>query len=143
MSNNLNIPVSEIMSTNLKTLHPKDKIQRAKDIFDEYDIHHIPVAVMGDIRGIISLGDLLFLEGVANNSFDNFLRTKKYQMATVDEIMTARPHCIESDTLMSEVIDIMTEKRINCLPVKENDELVGIVTNFDLIKYFRTQMNVI
>ena len=143
MSNKLNIEISEIMSTNLKTLHPKDKIQRAKDLFDEFDIHHIPVAVMGEIRGIMSLGDLLFLEGVANNSFDNFLRTKKYQMSTVDEIMTSRPHCVESDTLVSEVIDIMTEKRINCLPVKENEELVGIVTNFDLIKYFRTKMNVI
>lgn len=141
MNNNLDIAASEIMSTKLKTLHPKDKIQSAKDLFDEYDIHHIPVAVMGEVRGIISLGDLLFLEGIANHSFDKFLRKKKYEMSTVDEIMTLRPYCIEYDTMVSEVIDIMIEKRINCLPVKKNDELIGLITNFDLIKYFRTKIN--
>lgn len=143
MNNNLNIPVSEIMSTNLKVLHPKDKIQRAKDLFDEYDIHHIPVAVMGDLRGIISLGDLLFLAGVTNHSFDEFLRQKKYELSTVDEIMTSRPYYVESDTLISEVMEIMIDKRVNCLPVNENDELVGIITNFDLIKYFKSKLNTI
>ena len=141
MNNKLNITVSEIMSTKVKTLHPKDKIQSAKDIFDQDDIHHIPVAVMGELRGIISLGDLLFLEGMTNNSFDEFLRTKKYEMATVDEIMTPRPYSVDRETLLSEVIDIMLDKRINCLPVKDNGELVGIITNYDLIKFLGTQLN--
>jgi len=141
MNNKLNITVSEIMSTKVKTLHPKDKIQSAKDIFDQYDIHHIPVAVMGELRGIISLGDLLFLEGMTNNSFDEFLRTKKYEMATVDEIMTPRPYSVDRETLLSEVIDMMLDKRINCLPVKDNGELVGIITNYDLIKFLGTQLN--
>lgn len=141
MNNKLNITVSEIMSTKVKTLHPKDKIQSAKDIFDQYDIHHIPVAVMGELRGIISLGDLLFLEGMTNNSFDEFLRTKKYEMATVDEIMTPRPYSVDRETFLSEVIDIMLDKRINCLPVKDNGELVGIITNYDLIKFLGTQLN--
>ena len=141
MNNKLNVSVSEIMSTKLKTLHPKDKIQAAKDIFDQFDIHHIPVAVMGEVRGIISLGDLLFLEGMTNNSFDKFLRSKKYEMSTVDEIMTNRPFCIDHAAPISEVMDVMIEKRINCMPVKKNNELVGIITNFDLIKYFRTKVN--
>jgi len=143
MNNNLNAKISDIMSKSVKTLHPKDKIQSAKNMFDQYDIHHIPVTVLGEIRGIISLGDLLFLEGLSNNSFDQFLRTKKYQMSTVDEIMTSRPYCIESEALLSEAIDIMVEKRVNCLPVKENEELVGILTNYDLVKYLRNQINTI
>ena len=55
-----NITIDKIITRKLKTLHPKDKLIRAKEIFDEYDIHHIPVHVMGDIRGIVSLGDILF-----------------------------------------------------------------------------------
>lgn len=131
------------MTTRIKTLHPKDKIQSVKDIFAQYEIHHIPVVVMGEIRGIVSLGDLLFLEGMTNNSFDKFLRTKKYEMSTVDEIMTPKPYCIEPDALLSEVMDIMITKRINCLPIKENGELVGIITNFDLMKYFRNHINLV
>ncbi len=137
----MNIPVHEIMSTNLKIVHPKDKMQSAKEIFEEYDLHHILVAVMGEVRGIISLGDMLFLEGVAKDSFDEFLRKKKYELSTVDEIMTPRPYCIDQDSKISEVLDIMIEKRINSIPVINGSELVGIVTNHDLIKYLRTKIN--
>lgn len=136
-----NITIDKITSRNLKTLHPKDKLIRAKEIFNEYDIHHIPVHVMGDIRGIISLGDILFLEGFTNNTFDEFLKNKKLQLATVDEVMTSHPYCADVDDLLSEVLDVMLDKRVNAMPVKENDELVGIVTSFDILNYFKKVLN--
>lgn len=136
-----NIAIESIISRNLKTLHPKDKLIRAKEIFQEYDIHHIPVHVMGDVRGIVSLGDILFLEGFTNNTFDEFLKNKKLQLATVDEIMTSRPYCADIEDLVSEVLEVMTEKRVNALPVKENDELVGIITSFDILNYFKKILN--
>lgn len=138
---NANITIEGIISRNLKALHPKDKLIRAKEIFDEFDIHHIPVHVMGDVRGILSLGDILFLESFTNNTFDEFLKNKKFQIMTVDEVMTARPYCANVDDLVSEVLDTMTEKRVNALPVKENDELVGIITTFDILNYFKKVLN--
>ncbi len=138
---NDNITIENIISRNLKTLHPKDKLVRAKEIFEEYDIHHIPVHVMGDVRGILSLGDILFMEGFTNNTFDEFLKNKKFQLTTIDEIMTARPYCANVDDLISEVLEVMTEKRVNALPVKENDELVGIITTFDILNYFKKILN--
>ena len=138
---NANITIENIISRKLKTLHPKDKLIRAKEIFDEYDIHHIPIHVMGDVRGIISLGDILFLEGVTNNDFDVFLKNKKFQLTTVDEIMTARPYCANTDDLISEVLEVMVSKRVNALPVKENDDLVGIITTFDILNYFKKVLN--
>ena len=137
----INIPIEGIISRNLITLHPKDRLVRAKEIFNEYDIHHIPVHVMGDVRGILSLGDILFLEGFTNNTFDEFLKNKKLQLMTIDEVMTSRPYCAEVDDLVSDVLDKMIENRVNALPVKENDELVGIITTFDILKYFRTSLN--
>jgi len=130
--------VKDLMSQKLITLHPKDKLKRAKEIFDQYKIHHLPVEVMGDVRGIISLGDLLFLEGVVNSSFDEFIRSKQYSHMTVDEVMTSNPYCIDSDKSISEALDILIEKRINALPVKENDKLVGIITHRDLLEHLRS-----
>lgn len=134
---NTNITIDNIISRKLKTLHPKDKLERVKEIFDEYDVHHIPIHVMGDVRGIVSLGDILFLEGITTNNFDEFLKNKKFQLTTVDEIMTARPYCVNTGDLISEVLETMVEKRVNALPVKENDELVGIITTFDILNYFK------
>lgn len=138
---NINIPIEGIMSRNLKTLHPKDKLVRAKEIFNEFDIHHIPIHVMGDVRGILSLGDILFLEGFTNNTFDEFLKNKKLQLMTVDEVMTSRPYCAEVDDMVSDVLEKMIEHRVNALPVKENDEMVGIVTTFDILKHFKNSLN--
>ena len=60
---------------------------------------------------------------------------------TIDEIMTHKPYCMDVDDLVSEVIELMTEKRINALPIRENDELVGIVTTHDIMKYLSGLLN--
>lgn len=133
--------IKDIMSTKLISLHPKDKLKRAKEIFQQYDIHHIPVHVMGSVKGIISLGDILFLEGIVTNSFDEFLRTKKYDLATVDEIMTPKPICISSEKHLNDALDIMITRRINALPVTENNILVGLITTYDILRLLKTQIN--
>lgn len=136
----MDIPIKNIMSTRLKTLHPKEKLSAAKEIFKAYDIHHIPVEVMGEVRGIISLGDLLFLEGVVTNTFDEFIQTKRMELSTVDEIMTTNPICVAAEMMLSEVLDIMTKHRINALPVLDESELVGIITTYDILKYLKNYL---
>lgn len=134
------ITVDTIMSKNLITLHPKEKLKRAKEIFEEYKIHHIPVEVMGKIRGIISLGDILFLEGMVTTSFDKFLKKKKYEVATVDDIMTSNPICIQDTAMLSEALDVMIIERINAIPVRKEDKLVGLITSYDILKYLKSEI---
>lgn len=135
-----NITVNEIMSSQLITLHPKEKLQRAKEVFNQYDIHHILIDVMGELKGIISQGDLLFLEGVVTTGFDRFLQQKRFDSATVDEIMTPSPITCKHDQSIAEVLDLMLEYRINALPVIKDDKLCGIVTTRDLMKHMRSAL---
>jgi len=129
--------VRELMSDKLITLHPKDKLRKAKDYFHEYNIHHIPIQVMNDVRGILSLGDILYLEGVVTNSFDRFIQNKKLDTMNVEDVMTKRPYCIEADLLISEALEIMINKHVNALPVTDNDELVGIITTYDIMLFLQ------
>lgn len=133
----LDISITEIMSTKLITLHPKDRLTRAKEVFDQYDIHHIPIAVMGELRGMVSLGDLLFLESVVTNSFDEFIQTKKMELSTIDSIMTTRPISITIGATLSDALDKMLSNRINALPIIDDDQLVGLVTSHDMMVYLR------
>lgn len=126
--------IKDVMSKKLVTLHPKDKLKRAKDIFKQYDIHHIPVVVMNNIVGIISQGDILYVESVVTHSFDRFIQDKKFELETVDEVMTPNPICTSGDTTVSEVLNIMLDKGINAVPIVENDELIGLVTSQDFLK---------
>ena len=132
--------VRDVMSTNLKTLHPKDSVKSAKDIFEQYDIHHLPVQVMGELKGIVSLGDLLFLEGITISTFDEFVQNQLYKTTTIDEVMTPWPYSIDASARLSEALDTMLSKRVNCLPVKSDSKLVGIITTQDMIQYLRKNL---
>ena len=135
-----NYKVRDIMSEKLVTLHPKDKLLSAKELFEKYMIHHIPVCVMSDVRGIISLGDILYLEGVVTCSFDEFVKNKKLETLDVDEVMTKRPYLIDGDRDISDALDIMLDKNVNALPVVDEGELVGIVTSYDMMKFLRNKL---
>jgi len=51
----------------------------------------------------------------------------------VREIMKANPTSVSSTTPTLEAIEIMRRTRIGCLPVVDDDQLVGIVTSYDFL----------
>ena len=62
-------PVSSIMSTELITVNPKDPLIDVKNIFDQNNIHHVPVVRFKKIVGIVSKTDLMyFLKGIRKRS---------------------------------------------------------------------------
>jgi CBS domain-containing protein len=52
---------------------------------------------------------------------------------TVREIMKTNPTSVTSTTPTLEAIEIMRRSRIGCLPVVDNNQLVGIVTSYDFL----------
>jgi CBS domain-containing protein len=55
-------------------------------------------------------------------------------MATkVHEIMTARPRAVTPDTPVSEAAQLMEEEDVGSLPVLDGEELVGMVTDRDIV----------
>lgn len=136
----LNRKLSEIMTKNPLTLHPKDKIQRAIDFFDDLEIHHIPIVVMNKVVGIISEGDILFAsKSYITNSFQDFLRERKLSIDAVEEVMTSPVICMKHDQTLSEALDLMLSRRINALPIVEDNALVGLVTTYDILKSLKKE----
>ena len=140
MGNNLS--VKNVMQTKLISLHPKDRIASAKKIFETTHIHHIPVVVMSKIVGIISLGDLLFYNRMQNTNEDKFLQKSESYLHHVQDIMTLNPICISEHTEVTSAIDLMQQKRINCLPVIRENDLVGILTSYDLITLLKSKLEI-
>jgi CBS domain-containing protein len=132
---NLDVPIKEIMSEKLLTLHPKDKLERCMEFFEEFHIHHIPVVVMNEVVGIISQGDILFLKSLTENRFDEFYQDNKLNVMLVEEIMTSNPICIDHEAMLGKAVDLMTENKINALPVTEGKELRGLLTTHDILRY--------
>lgn len=132
---NVLAPIKTIMSSDLITVNPADKLTLVKEIFDEHNIHHIPVVRFKELVGIISKTDFLhFLRGFSPNDEDRFVNYARLRAYTAEEIMTKGLAKLDPDDRINVALEIFLVNRFHAIPVVKNDELVGILTTYDVIK---------
>jgi|SRR5690606_10850408 len=131
-----NVPVSTIMTTNLIKLNITDSLAKAERLFKENKIRHIPVMDGSKIIGMLSYTDLLrisFAETIDDE--DQIIDVTVYDVFTIQQVMAKNLVCISPDTTIKEAAEILARREFHALPVIEDNNLVGIVTTTDLIKY--------
>jgi CBS domain-containing protein len=116
------------MSTDLFTVRPDDLVDLAASVMDWRHIRHVPVEDdSGRLVGVVSHRDLLRLLARGRAACDA-------EPLTVREIMKQHPVSVGPDTPTLEAVRVMRSRRVGCLPVVENDMLVGIVTAQDFLE---------
>ncbi|MCB9317857.1 MAG: CBS domain-containing protein [Lewinellaceae bacterium] len=123
---NVLLPVSEFMAKDLITVGEGDGLNEVKKIFDDHNIHHIPVVHFKEIKGMISKTDFLaYQKGVG----------KEADLAKIDakQVMTTKLAKLSPDDRIQIAIDLFTLNRFHALPVVDKGELVGLITTHDLI----------
>lgn len=129
---NLLAPVSRIMTTQLVTVKPTDKLSKIKEIFDERKIHHVPVVKGKKMVGIISKQDFLYyLHGFTKTG--EVMGVKALESATCDKIMTTGLAKLEPGSRINVALEVFKENLFHALPVVEGEKLVGIITTYDII----------
>jgi len=131
-----NVPVSTIMTTNLIKLNVTDSLAKAERLFKENKIRHIPVMDGSKIIGMLSYTDLLrisFAETIDDE--DQIIDVTVYDVFTIQQVMAKNLVCIVPSTSIKEAAEILARREFHALPVTEDNNLVGIVTTTDLIKY--------
>lgn len=118
--------IREVMHLNPLTISPSTKLCDAYSLMNEKNIRHLPILKKNKLVGIVTDRDLrLATSKLAKQSFD--------PNTLVSEIMS---HPVEV-TQPSEPVEAATQKmrelKIGCLPVIEENRLVGIVTGVDLL----------
>lgn len=137
---NVLAPVKSIMSSHLITVAPSDKLNLVKEIFDANNIHHIPVVRFKELIGIISKTDFLhFLQGFSPNDEDRFVNYARLRSYSAEEIMTKGLAKLNPEDRINVALEIFLVNRFHAIPVVENEELVGILTTYDIIKALATE----
>lgn len=131
---NLALSVTTIMSQNLLTIKGRDPVGKAKAIFDSYNVHHLPVVHFRTIKGILSKADLNhFLKGSVRGDNNGILEESRLRSWKVEEIMNEEVVTLTAENSISDALDIFKLNKVHCLPILENDQLIGILTPHDFI----------
>lgn len=132
---NVLAPIKTIMSTDLITVNPSDKLTVVKELFEEHNIHHIPVVRFKEIVGIVSKSDFMhFLRGFSRNEEDRFVNYARLRAYTAEDIMTAGLAKLASTERINVALEVFMTNRFHAIPVVDNGDLVGIITTFDIIR---------
>ncbi|WP_019671031.1 CBS domain-containing protein [Eudoraea adriatica] len=136
MNVQIELPISNIMTTKLITLDVNDGLDKAEHLFKKYKIRHIPVIEKDKIIGMISMNDLLrisFADGAYRE--EENISSSIYDMFTLRQLMIGNLETVTPDTTIKEVAELLVQREFHSLPVVENGTLKGMVTTTDLIKY--------
>ncbi len=133
---NLFAPVSAIMTDyhKLITVGPDDSLAHVKEIFEKNAFHHIPVVRFREIVGIISKLDFEHIMGNIEANNYKFLIDRRLDHIKASDIMVTRLGKVESTDRLNVVVEIFVINRFHALPVVDNNELVGIITPYDILK---------
>jgi acetoin utilization protein AcuB len=127
--------VADIMTRNPVTVTPRNAIRTAINLMREGGYRRLPVVDRGRLVGIITDRDL---RRAANSPF--VVREQWYDNFILDHIevgscMTPNPMTIEPNASIAEAARLMRNHKIGGLPVVAEGQLVGIVTETDLLDF--------
>lgn len=128
--------IKDIMTRDVATLDLNDELSLADDIMKLGRIRHLPVVDGGRLVGIISQRDLFKASlasamGYGEKAKREFMKTVAVKEVMVDEVITVSPQAS-----IEYAGRLMLEKKIGCLPVIEDDDLVGLITETDVLRHY-------
>jgi CBS domain-containing protein len=134
---NHNIPISEIMTKEVVSVTPSQKLIYVKHIFEKKNFHHhIPVTEKGKLKGMISLVDYLY--AIKNATMDDDDST--YENLSVKDIMRESPITKPSTATLKEIAQELAKGEVHAIVIADNMEMKGIVSTADAIRFFLKQV---
>lgn len=132
--------LSSFMTKDVITLDIDDNLSKAKQIFDQHNIHHILIKNGKELAGIITDRDLYkhLSPNVGTKKEtpkDTVLLSKKIHLIMSREIVTAN-----ENTSLNEAVLLFHDHHISCLPiVDKNFHPIGIISWRDILKIIAIQ----
>jgi CBS domain-containing protein len=126
--------IRDLMAQNPATLDRNETLDIPDTIMNLGRIRHMPVVEDGRVVGILSQRDLFRSALIVALGFGRKTTSALIKTIRVKEVMTKPAITITADAAVSEAARLMIEKKIGCLPVVENERLIGLITETDILR---------
>jgi acetoin utilization protein AcuB len=118
------LTVREFMTRSPHTIGVDQPLSVAHELMRRHRIRHLPVLRKGELVGLVSQRDLLFIEGLVGV---DPLRVP------VEDAMTEHPFAISPDTSLEWVVMEMERHKLGSTVVKDRGKVVGVFTTVDAL----------
>jgi CBS domain-containing protein len=125
--------IKDIMSAPVFVVSPDENVARARNLMLRHKIGRLVIVEDNKPIGMVTKKDIVKRLNQAEPQW----RRRPIDDIPVRKVMTESLITIFPDATPRQLVVLMTENNIGGLPVvNNNDEVIGIVTKWDLIKYF-------
>jgi CBS domain-containing protein len=122
------------MTLNPISITPQTTLPEVHRLMDEYNIRRLPVINKGKLVGIVTRGDVREAQASDATTLSVYELNFLLDRLTTREFMAYEPITISPDDPIAEAARLMLQHKIGGLPVVENGELVGIITETDFCR---------
>jgi CBS domain-containing protein len=128
--------VSDYMGDPVLTLPPEDTLASAIKLMRENRIRHVPIVEGRHVVGIVSDRDMRLVIGrsTVEHATESGSARPGHLGVVLREVMNRSVETVSPSTTLAEAADRMLRARIGALPVTQDMELLGIVTESDLLR---------
>ena len=122
--------IEAIMSTSLITVPPSATLAEARALMQKNRIHHLPVTEKKSLVGLLTLTNVLA-------ATDSFLRDDQSRIHAneidVTDVMVKDVATVDVNASLRQAALFLEKHQIGCLPVMDDGDLVGIITETDFV----------
>ncbi|AEF53383.1 CBS domain-containing protein [Marinomonas posidonica] len=134
--------VADLMVTKLITLRENDSLATAKTIMQERNIRNIPIINdENECVGMLTQREYLRHAFHLVSQFGTQLLSKKEQQTPIANAMNKDILTISPEMPLDTAAEFFIDNKYGCLPVLEDNKLVGILTPVDFVKLAHQMLN--
>ena len=123
--------VKDMMTWEAQGLKEEDTLDKALNMMAKYGYHHIPIVQKrGELVGLVTHRDVLAALGSSLKSDDGKIRPEEI---TMGQIMIRDVFSVDPRTNLRKAALYIRTQRYGCLPVVQDNKLVGIITDSDFV----------
>ena len=123
--------VRDIMTTNVVSVASNTSVTDAGELMRVHKIERLPIVDKGKLIGIVTKDKLLRVSPSPATSLSVHELTYLLSKMTVKDVMNKDVVTGSPDMTVESAIALAQGRKVGCLPVLENDKVVGIVTTND------------
>jgi len=126
--------VRDYMTPAPETLDAQQSLLEAVLLLRSTGFRHIPILEKGLLAGVLSERDLWRYTPsmLIPTSAQEYNRV--FEETQIGTVMTRNPTSIAPDAPLLEAVELLSQRKLGCLPVLEEGRLVGIITVRDMLR---------